>query len=554
MNNLSDQQLLRDYAEHQSESAFTELVRRHVDPVYSAALRMVCGADLAEDVTQGAFIALAQNARSLADRSVLSGWLHCTARNLAANIVRSETRRRARELEAVAMNHLLANDSDATWENIAPHLDAALGELNDSERDALLLRYFERKSAREIAEILGTTEDAAQKRVNRAVDRLRELFSKRRVAIGAGGLVLLISANSVHSAPVGLATTISTSAALSAVHQATTIGITKALAMTTLQKALVATVIAAAVGTGVFQAHRNSTLQNEIQALQQNPNPLAAQIEQLQRERDAASNQLAAALAENGRLKAASNDTELLKLRSEVAGLKQSASGSATNDPRAALAQSWLAREDRLKQIVEQNPDKTIPEFKLLSDLDWLNAAVNAKLDSEKDIRQTMADLRHRSENDVAAQMQTALSKYMKENHGQFPTDLSQLQSYFQTPLDNAILDRWQIVPQSTLPQQSMGGDWVITEKTPIDRNLDNSWAIGPNGIGNSSYQSTELNVAIAPLEPVLKAYAAANGGMQPTDPSQILPFLTTPEQQAAYQTIVQRHGANSASQTVNKN
>ncbi len=551
---MSDQQLLRDYAEHRSESAFAELVRRHVDLVYSAALRMVCGADLAEDVTQGTFIALAQNAASLADRPVLSGWLHCTSRNLAANTVRSETRRRARELEAVSMNQSLTINPDATWENIAPLLDDALGELNDAERDALLLRFFQRKSAREMAEILGTSEDAAQKRVNRAVARLRKFFLKRRVAIGAGGLVLLISANAVHSAPIGFATTISTSAALSAIHQATTIGITKALAMTTLQKALVATVIAAAVGTGVFQAHRNSTLQNEIQALQQNPNPLAGQIEALRRERDTASNQLAVALAETARLKAASNETELLKLRGEVAELKQAAVQSPTNDPRVALAQSWLAREDKLIQIVKQNPDKAIPEFKLLSDLDWLNAAMNANLDTDQGIRQTMADLRHRSENDVAAQMQNALSKYMKDNNGQFPTDLSQLQSYFQTPLDNAILDRWQIVPQSTLPQQHMGGDWVITEKAPIDRDLDNSWAIGPNGFGNSSYQSTETSAAITILMPALKAYAAANGGKEPTDPSQVLPYITTPEQQAAYQTIVQRHGANSASQSVNKN
>src|SRR5438046_4264975 len=103
MNEQTDPQLLRAYAESRSEAAFAELVRRHVDLVYSAALRMVRDPHLAEDVAQGAFVALAQNARQLADHPVLCGWLHRTAQNLAANIVRSDVRRRAREEEAAAM-------------------------------------------------------------------------------------------------------------------------------------------------------------------------------------------------------------------------------------------------------------------------------------------------------------------------------------------------------------------------------------------------------------------------------------------------------------------
>jgi DNA-directed RNA polymerase specialized sigma24 family protein len=104
VNSLTDQQLLGDYADRRSEGAFAELVRRDVDLVYSAALRMVCDPHLAEDVSQGVFLALAQNARQLTDRAVLSGWLHRTAQNLAAKAVRSDVRRRAREQEAVAMN------------------------------------------------------------------------------------------------------------------------------------------------------------------------------------------------------------------------------------------------------------------------------------------------------------------------------------------------------------------------------------------------------------------------------------------------------------------
>src|SRR5205814_4210403 len=94
MSNLSDQQLLLDYAEHRSELAFAELVRRHVDFVYSAALRMVRDPQLAEDVTQGVFIALSQQARRLTDHPILTGWLHRTAQNIAAKTIRSDIRDR----------------------------------------------------------------------------------------------------------------------------------------------------------------------------------------------------------------------------------------------------------------------------------------------------------------------------------------------------------------------------------------------------------------------------------------------------------------------------
>src|SRR5438552_4747146 len=229
MNSLTDQELLRDYTGRRSEAAFAELVRRHVDFVYSAALRMVRDAHLAEDVAQGVFVALAQSASQLRDRPVLSGWLHRTAQNLAANTVRADVRRRAREQEAAAMNEL--HEPDAVWEDIAPHLDDALGELSEADRDALLLRYFEGKSTRQIAQMLGTSEDAAQKRVSRALERLREFLAKRGVTAGASGLVVVLSANAVQSAPVGLAVTISTAASLAGTTIAATATATSATAI-----------------------------------------------------------------------------------------------------------------------------------------------------------------------------------------------------------------------------------------------------------------------------------------------------------------------------------
>jgi RNA polymerase sigma factor (sigma-70 family) len=249
VNSLSDQQLLRDYATRRSEPAFAELVRRHVDLVYSAALRMVRDSHLAEDVTQGTFMALAKNAHQLAHHPVLSGWLHRTAQNLAVKIIRTDTRRRAREQEAAPMIALLSPESDACWQDIAPHLDAALGELNEPDRDALLLRYFERKSAREMAQILGVSDEAAQKRVTRAVERLRELFARRGVAVGAGGLAVLITANAVQAAPAALAVAIPSAALTGTTLSAAKITTTKAFAMTTVQKTLITAALVLVAGT-----------------------------------------------------------------------------------------------------------------------------------------------------------------------------------------------------------------------------------------------------------------------------------------------------------------
>ena len=160
---------------------------------------------------------------------------------------------------------------------------------------------------------------------------------------------------------------------------------------------------------------------------------------------------------------------------------------------------------------------------------------MDAKFDTEKDIQQNLANLRRRADNDFVSTLQGAVSKYMNENGKQFPTDLSQLQSYFDAPVDPAILDRWQVVPASQLPNVKMGGDWIITEKSPVDTSLDSVWAVGPNGYGTSSYQPPEIQNTITTLNPVMKAYAAANNGAEPKDPSDILPYLTTPEQQSAY-------------------
>jgi RNA polymerase sigma factor (sigma-70 family) len=265
MSGLTDQQLLQDYAEHRAEGAFAELVRRHVNLVYSVAVRMVHDAHLAEDIAQDVFVALAKDARRLRNGCALPGWLHHTAQHLAANAVRTEVRRRAREREAVSRNELLATESNPTWEVIAPHLDAALGELSESDRNAVLLRYFENRSLREVGQALGMSDDTAQKRVSRAVERLRGFFAKRGVIVGASGLVVLISANAVQAAPAGLALAISTGAAMAGttIASGATATATKTIAIPTLVKVIVGVALVTAVGTGIYPAWEAWSLQRK---------------------------------------------------------------------------------------------------------------------------------------------------------------------------------------------------------------------------------------------------------------------------------------------------
>jgi RNA polymerase sigma factor (sigma-70 family) len=338
VNSLTDSELLRDYTERRSEAAFAELVRRHVDLVYSAALRMVRDPHLAEDVAQGAFVALVQNARQLADRPVLSGWLHRTTRNLSANIVRSDVRRRAREQEAAAMYELFSMEPDTVWENIAPHLDAALGELSDADRDALFLRYFERKSARDMAETLRITEEAAQKRLNRAIERLRELFAKRGVTIGSSGLAVAISANAVQAAPIGLAITISTAAAIVGTGIVTTATSTasKMITMGTLQKTLVAVALLAAATVPLYRQH--SAIQR-LRAENARARELAASTAPAS---SATLGLNSAEAAELERLR--QQHQELMRLRGEVSVLRQQLAESAVKR-RAPSAPSAIPKE-----------------------------------------------------------------------------------------------------------------------------------------------------------------------------------------------------------------
>ncbi len=592
---------MQDYTERRSEAAFTELVQRHIDLVYSAALRMVRDPHLARDVTPGAFVALAHNAPKLVAIPALEGWLHGTTRNLAANVVRTEVRRRNREQEAALMNEMLSTGTDANWEHIAPHLDEALSELSPPERDALMLRYFKNLDFHAVGAQLGVSDDAAQKRVSRAVERLRECFAKRGVTVGAGGLAIVISANAVQAAPVGLALTLSAAAFTGTAVTASTIiaATTKTIAMTTLQKTLVAATIAALAGMGIYETVQASRLHTQVQTLQKQQAPLTAQLQALQHEYDDLRSQLAAMTEENAQFKTGQKSTELLKLRSDVGLLRAENERLAQlfdaefvrveKDPIEMRAKHWLDRVKRLKAALAQMPEKSIPELKLLSDKTWLDIARNEGTASDPTYGadESFALLRKAAKEEFAKRLSRALREYANANANQLPPDTLALKSYFASPVEDAMLERYELLRAGEL----QSGEPLIAERAVVDEKSDTLFKIGANGLwfqgvgtsglafGNSSQTWTvndpPLNVQAAweaqsrraeaelqqslqkdlaneaddrdarILERAAKEHLATLTGQQPNSLhfSDLLPYLKTPTERAAFERLKQRHG-----------
>jgi RNA polymerase sigma factor (sigma-70 family) len=276
------QQLLAKYAADGSEAAFRELVARYLNLVYSTALRLVGGnTQLAEDVSQTVFLGLARKGRTLSSKVMLGGWLHQHTYHVATRAVRSEQRRQIREREAVEMN-TLQDDSEAHWRQLAPILDEAITQLGSEDRTAITLRYFEQQDFRAVGEALGSKQDAARVRVNRALEKLQALLKQRGVALSAGTLGTLLAAGAVTAAPAGLTVAVSTAAlAGAATGTGTTLTLLKLMATTKLNFGLTALIVAGAATTVIIQQRSQVGMRDENQSLRQQIAQLQAETEDL---------------------------------------------------------------------------------------------------------------------------------------------------------------------------------------------------------------------------------------------------------------------------------
>jgi RNA polymerase sigma factor (sigma-70 family) len=357
----NETELLREYVKERSESAFTELVREHLNMVYSAALRETSGdGAAAEDVSQAVFTELARKAQRLLDHPSLAGWLYTTVRYLAANYRRAEQNRRRREEEAQSMNELLSEDSpNEVWRQIRPVLDDALHELKEADRAVLVLRFLEDRPLREVGERLGLTENAARMRADRALEKLRGLLARRGITSTGSGLAAALAIGVLTPAPSALAATIASTALASGfVAGSTTLTLMKLMSITKLKIGLIGALAVAAVGVPAWQQTRLQRVQSENEQLRAQEKELAASRGEVERLRATSVDQTE---LEQLRQWKAQTQPELLRLRAmagsarqanaEAAGLRAQIARQASE---AGASQDPGPMGDAMKQAMEQ--------------------------------------------------------------------------------------------------------------------------------------------------------------------------------------------------------
>ena len=340
-----DMGLLREYAWGHAEEAFATLVTRHIDLVYSAALRHVGNHHQAEEITQAVFVILARKARSLGPGTVLAGWLFRTARLTAANYLRTETRRARREQEAFMQSEPTENRGDP-WQEVAPLLNDAIAALAEGDRNAIVLRFLQGKDYKQVAAALGGTEAAAHMRVSRALEKLRKLFARRGVVASAGALGAVLTANAAQAAPAGLAASV----CAAAVQGTTTTASTLALVKGTL-KLMAWTKTKLAIGASVVVMVAYQHLQYSSQAQQ-----LAAAREDVRLKAEAAAAQqsrLAELQQQNNSISSTRREMEqeLARLRARRKATNPSAPAAATG--RTLL--SAVLQDPAERELLRQN-------------------------------------------------------------------------------------------------------------------------------------------------------------------------------------------------------
>lgn len=438
---MTDQELLQEFIRYKSEDAFAHLVKRYLDLVYSAALRQLRSNHLAEEVVQKVFLELVRRATRLKPDAVLASWLYQVARRTSLDALREESRRRAREQISVELS--AANTEENDWGQIEHLLDDAMQSLEEKDREAVLLRYFENKSLSEVGNAIGVSEEAARKRVSRATTRLRDFFSKKGVTIDEAGLAVSITSNAIQGAPLhlGIAVIKATPLALTAA-KATSAKLSAQLIMNGMKaKGMVATVvlvIVTGIATREFEKRETDRLRTENTALVAQNNELIGRVGKV-RSRPA---------DQTGR--SSVEKDELLRLRNEVGLLRQQ------EGLQKAKSTAPLQRDSG----INENKDGSTPTSQPLSREYWKfqgYATPEKALESvawsmsQGDVKQFLESLTPKSREHTSAQFQ-----------GKAPEDLFKMVMQFGREIGALRFDR-----QATLP----GGDVKFTIKSQEEDN-----------------------------------------------------------------------------------
>ncbi len=515
---MTDTELLHLFITEDSNAAFTQLTTRHAGLVYAAALRQTRSTALASDITQAVFLDLARHARKLRPDTHLPSWLITVTRRTAIDAIRRESRQRAREQTSAELATVNAHDSpNASTSDLAPILDDALTALPEPDRRAVLLRFFENQSFQQIARHLGATEASVQKRVTRALEKLRTQLARRGIATSAALLAAQLPLHASTTVPATLATTLAAPAFLATAATLTTTAatFTQTLLMTATHKTVITTALVLSLAAVTYQAHQ-----------------LASQSARLK-------------TAESALIAAR---TEIASLQIRLTSAPPSSAETTSNTPVSAAEQrlrTLLDRVEKLKTVFELTPDEKIPELAYLTENDWIRTAMERSLESPGDFESAQASLRSTAKYNFAPRIQLALRKYLTASGGQLPDSITQLQPFFESAVDPAILARYEM--SATGPATALGPqDIVIVEKplafadSPVDRLLK----IAPRYVTSADMPEVARKQAIFESRPgiplpdylqiahseALTAYRAAHNGDLSSGFDSLRPYFKNPE------------------------
>lgn len=452
---MEDFDLLRDF-QRGSEDAFSLIVERHVNPVYSIALRTLHSPELAEEVAFSVFADLARNAPKVKTKAPLIAWLFRVTRRTAIDVLRRERRRGLRERHAVQFQE--QNGDQVLPDEILSSLDSALEALRAPDRHIILSRYFREQDVSQIAKSLDISVEATQKRLERALERLREHFRRRGFAVSVASLGTVLAANAVQSAPFGIASSIAITVT-GGMGAAATAQIGNFALMSITQKAVII-IATGIIATGLYQQAK----------LSQSSRKLTASVEAFERTRSQLSEmeaKLATANQENAKLR--EQNREIHGLRARLAELSREQSpgdhqASAPIRESTRQAADYLDEIEQLKNAFAAAPEQSIAEMRLVTDREWLEASIVMRESTQDGLEKAMAHLRTLAKGKFALHVNRALQNFVSANSGELPNSLDDIGPYLGEGVDPSALVRYELVRTGTT-NEIQGGETIIRER-----------------------------------------------------------------------------------------